>query len=148
MRYSGVGPRRRSAPVARRRATRDPRSATHSRRDEPPLHSATMKIAHVREVNAPAGAAWRLAAALDGAPEPASLVPPTEWLDLEIARRRAVAADPRLGHNSALHPAPLTTLDDLLAAGSRGAAPADLGSGFIRRRARADDEARRSAVGR
>ena len=29
-----------------------------------------MKIAHVREVNAPAGAAWRLAAALDAAAEP------------------------------------------------------------------------------
>ncbi|HLQ49171.1 MAG TPA: fumarylacetoacetate hydrolase family protein [Candidatus Dormibacteraeota bacterium] len=105
-----------------------------------------MKIAHVREVNAPAGAAWRLAAALDGAPEPASLVPPTEWLDLEIARRRAVAADPRLAHNSALHRAPLTTLDDLLAAGSRVAALADLVSGFIRRGDGDDDDVVLSAA--
>src|SRR5258708_8427929 len=92
-----------------------------------------MKIAHVREVNAPAGAAWRPAAAPDGAPEPASLVPPTEWLDLEVARRRAVAADPRLAHNSALHRAPVTTLDDHLAGGSRVVALADLVGGFVRR---------------
>jgi fumarylacetoacetate (FAA) hydrolase len=105
-----------------------------------------MKIAHVREVHAPAGAPWRLAAALDGAPEPASLVPPTEWLDLEIARRRAVAADPRLAHNSALHRAPVTTLDDHLAAGSRVAALADLVGGFVRRGNDEDDDAVFSAA--
>ena len=105
-----------------------------------------MKIAHVREVNAPAGAPWRLATALDGPPEPASLVPPTEWLDLEIARRRAVAADPRLAHNSALHRAPVTTLDDHLAAGSRVATLADLVSGFIRRGEGEDDDAVLSAA--
>ena len=92
-----------------------------------------MKIAHVREVNAPAGAAWRLAAALDGVGGPASLVPPTDWLDLEVARRRAVATDPRLAHNSALHRSPVTILDDHLAAGFRVAALADLVGGFVRR---------------
>ena len=45
-----------------------------------------MRLAHVRERNAPAGAPWRLAAALD----PAA----TTWLDVEVARRRAVAARP------------------------------------------------------
>jgi fumarylacetoacetate (FAA) hydrolase len=105
-----------------------------------------MKIAHVREVNAPAGAPWRLATALDGPPEPASLVPPTEWLDLVIARRRAVAADPRLAHNSALHRAPVTTLDDHLAAGSRVAALADLVGGFVRRGNDEDDDAVFSAA--
>ena len=47
-----------------------------------------MKIAHVRERHAPAGAPWRLAAALDPGEAPA------RWLDLEVARRRAVAARP------------------------------------------------------
>jgi fumarylacetoacetate (FAA) hydrolase len=100
-----------------------------------------MKIAHVREVNAPAGAPWRLAAALGGAGEPASLMPPTEWLDLEIARRRAVAADARLAHNSALHRAPLSTLDDHLAAGSRVVVLAELVDGFVRRGDGEDDDA-------
>ena len=54
-----------------------------------------MRLAHVQERNAPAGTAWRLAAALD----PAA----TTWLDLEVARRRAVTAQPNLAHDSALH---------------------------------------------
>lgn len=70
-----------------------------------------MKIAHVRERHAPAGAPFRLAAALD--PEGA------RWLDLEVARRRAVRADERLAHNSILFRQPLTTLDDHLARGLR-----------------------------
>jgi len=70
-----------------------------------------MKIAHVREVGAPAGTAWRLAAALDSAAQ--------RWLDLEPIRRSQVQADPRLAHNSALHRQPLTTLDALLARGLR-----------------------------
>ena len=77
-----------------------------------------MKIAHVRERTAPAGAPWRLAAALD--PEGA------RWLDLEIARRALVARQPALPHNSALFRQPITTLDAHLAAGMRVDALADL----------------------
>ena len=72
-----------------------------------------MKIAHVREVDAPAGTPWRLAAAV-GAGEA-----PQRWLDLEPVRRSQVQGDPRLAHNSALHRQPLTTLDALLARGLR-----------------------------
>ena len=53
-----------------------------------------MRIAHVRERHAPAGAPWRLAAALDG--EQA-----LHWLDLEVARRRAWRRMPNRAHNSA-----------------------------------------------
>lgn len=69
-----------------------------------------MRVAHVRERLGPAGAPWRLAVA------------PREgdaWLDLEPARRRLVAADPRRAHNSALFRQPVTTLDDVLARGVR-----------------------------
>jgi fumarylacetoacetate (FAA) hydrolase len=71
-----------------------------------------MRIAHVREHQAPAGTPWRLAAALGD----------ERWLDLERARRRATAADPNLAHDSALHRRPVTTLDDLLARGLRAEA--------------------------
>ena len=77
-----------------------------------------MKIAHVREQHAPAGAPWRLAAALD--PEGA------RWLDLEAARRSLVAAQPGRAHNSVLFRQPVTTLDAHLAAGLRVEALADL----------------------
>ena len=93
-----------------------------------------MKIAHVRERHAPAGAPWRLAAALDGGEAPAL------WLDLEVARRRAAAADPRLAHNATLYRQPLTTLDDHLARGSRVEALRELVEGFARRDEK-DDEA-------
>ena len=72
-----------------------------------------MKVAHVREVNAPAGTPWRLAATLQAAGSPA------RWLDLEPARRDQVAADPQLAHDSPLFRQPLTTLDALLANGLR-----------------------------
>jgi fumarylacetoacetate (FAA) hydrolase len=72
-----------------------------------------VRLAHVRERHGPAGAPWRLAAALDGGDSPA------RWLDLEVARRRAAAADPRLSHNEPLFRRPVTTLDDHLAAGLR-----------------------------
>jgi len=75
-----------------------------------------MKIAHVRETDAPAGTPWRLAAAVDAGDAP------QRWLDLESARRMQVEADPRLAHNSALFRQPLTTLDGLLARGLRMAA--------------------------
>jgi fumarylacetoacetate (FAA) hydrolase len=88
-----------------------------------------MRLAHVRERNAPAGAAWRLAAALD----PAA----SSWLDVEIARRRAVAAAPGLAHDSALHRQPVTTLDDHLGRGLRVDALADLVEAFA---SRADDD--------
>ncbi|CAN5804937.1 hypothetical protein BH24CHL5_BH24CHL5_01260 [soil metagenome] len=77
-----------------------------------------MKIAHVRERHAPAGSPFRLHAALDpGA---------NRWLDLELARRRAVRADDRLAHNSVLFRQPLTTLDDHLARGLRVEALAEV----------------------
>lgn len=68
-----------------------------------------MRLAHVRERTAPAGAAFRLAAAL----------PNGAWLDLDPARRRLAARDPRLPHNDPLFRVPVTTLDDHLAAGLR-----------------------------
>ncbi|HTC86069.1 MAG TPA: fumarylacetoacetate hydrolase family protein [Candidatus Acidoferrum sp.] len=79
-----------------------------------------MRIAHVRERNAPAGAPWRLAAALG--PEARIEPTPTRWLDLEVARRRLVAAEPGRAHNSPLFRAPIRTLDDHLGAGLRIAA--------------------------
>ena len=77
-----------------------------------------MKLAHVRERTAPAGAPWRLAAALD--PDG------TRWLDLEEARRALVAAAPARAHNSSLFRQPVTTLDAHLAGGLRVDALADL----------------------
>ena len=76
-----------------------------------------MRLAHVRERHGPAGAPWRLAAAID-APAARDRTRP-RWLELEVARRRAVAADPRLTHNSVLYRQPITTLDDALRAGLR-----------------------------
>ena len=87
-----------------------------------------MRLAHVRERHAPAGTDWRLAAALD--PDG------RRWLDLEIARWRAVRADPTLEHDSVLHRRPVTTLDDHLAGGLRVAALGELVDGFEPR----DDE--------
>jgi len=77
-----------------------------------------MKIAHLRERNAPAGTPWRLGAALD--------TDGTQWLDLEKARRALVAAQPGRAHNSALFRQPITTLDAHLANGLRVDALADL----------------------
>ena len=84
-----------------------------------------MKIAHVRERHAPAGAPWRLAAAADHQPMPA------RWLDLEVARRAMVQADPRLAHNSALFRQPLGTLDELLERGLRVAALGEIVDGSV-----------------
>ena len=88
-----------------------------------------MRLAHIRERHAPAGAAWRLAAAQD----PAG----TTWLDLEVARRRAIAARPERAHDSVLHRQPVTTLDDHLARGLRVAALGELVEGF---EVRGDDD--------
>ena len=96
-----------------------------------------MKLAHVRERHAPAGAPWRMAAAIDGGAGAAG--PPDRWLDLEIARRRAVAARPALAHDAALFRQPLTTLDDHLARGLRVAVLGELVEPFVARDA--DDAA-------
>src|SRR6478752_3107190 len=94
-----------------------------------------MRIAHVRERHAPAGAPWRLVAAdPSGVAEPGD---PARWIDLEPARRRAVADRPELAHDSALHRQPLTTLDDLLARRMRVDALRDLVEGFA---VRGDDD--------
>jgi fumarylacetoacetate (FAA) hydrolase len=77
-----------------------------------------MKVAHIRDLTAPIGTPWRLAAAVDS--------DGTRWLDLEPARRALVAADPRLAHNSPLFRSPLTTLDAHLARGLRVAHLAEL----------------------
>jgi len=44
---------------------------------------------------------------------------PRRWLDLEVARRRLVARDDRLAHNSVLFRLPVLTLDDHLGRGLR-----------------------------
>ncbi len=67
------------------------------------------------------------------------------WLDLEIARRRSLAADPRLAHNSTLFRQPLTTLDDHLARGLRVEALRELVEGFQPREE--DDDAVLAAAG-
>jgi 2-keto-4-pentenoate hydratase/2-oxohepta-3-ene-1,7-dioic acid hydratase in catechol pathway len=87
-----------------------------------------MKIAHARERHGPAGAGWQLVAGLGA----------DRWLDLEIARRRLVAADPRRSHNSVLFRQPITSLDAHLAMGLRIEALAELIEGFEPREA--DDE--------
>jgi fumarylacetoacetate (FAA) hydrolase len=92
-----------------------------------------VKVAHVRERHGPMGAPWRLAAAIGSAHAP------SEWLDLEVARRRAVAGDARLAHNSILHRQPTTTLDDHLARGLRVDALRELLEGFEAREE--DDDA-------
>jgi fumarylacetoacetate (FAA) hydrolase len=97
-----------------------------------------MKLAHVRERQGPAGAPWRIAAAIDAGEMPA------RWLDLEIARRRAIASDPRLEHNSSLHRLSLSTLDDLLGRGLRVETLRELVEGFAARSE--DDEALRDAA--
>jgi fumarylacetoacetate (FAA) hydrolase len=92
-----------------------------------------MKLAHVRERHAPAGAPWRLAAALEAGDEPAT------WLDLEPARRRAVAERPDLAHNEPVFRRSVTTLDDHLAAGLRVEALRPIVEAF--RPAGSDDDA-------
>ena len=94
-----------------------------------------MKIAHVRELHAPAGAPWRLAAGLDG---PGIGL---HWADLELARRRAIAIDPNLAHDSALHRQPVTTLDDHLARGLRVESLAELVDSFVPRGGPDEDDA-------
>lgn len=97
-----------------------------------------MKLAHIREAHAAAGAPWRLAAGLAGTDQ-GDGAGPHGWLDLEVARRRAIAANSNLAHDLALFRQPVTTLDEHLARGLRVAALADLVEGFRPREA--DDDA-------
>src|SRR6478672_9573686 len=80
-----------------------------------------MRVGHVRERHGAAGAPWRLAAAADAN---------GPWLDLEVVRRRIVAADARHAHNAILYRQPTTTLDDHLARGLRLEALGELVEGF------------------
>ena len=95
-----------------------------------------MRIAHVRERHAPAGAPWRLAAALDTAD-----VEPRHWLDLEPARRHLLARDPELAHNDPLFRERITTLDAQLAAGRRVEHLRAVVEPFTEHGAEADDDA-------
>jgi len=90
-----------------------------------------MRIAHVRERNAPIGTGWRLAAAHDAAA--------TRWLDLEQARQVIADDDPRRAHNSVLFRQPVTTLDAHLARGLRVEVLAEIIEGYTP--ASPDDEA-------
>ncbi len=94
-----------------------------------------MKVAHVRELAGPAGSPWRLAAALDAGPMPA------RWLDLEVVRRRAIAARPALEHDQVVFRRPLTTLDRHLESGLRVDSLRDLVESFVARADAAEDDA-------
>ena len=96
-----------------------------------------MRLAHVRERFAPAGAPWRLAAALADARDET----PSYWVDLEVARRRAVAERPALAHDAALFRQPVTTLDDHLGRGLRVAALGELIERFVPRGGSMEDDA-------
>jgi fumarylacetoacetate (FAA) hydrolase len=90
-----------------------------------------MRLAHIRERHAPSGAPWRLAAAADAGGQRASTA--HHWVDLDVVRRRAVAADRNLAHDRILHRQPITTLDDHLARGLRVEALSELVDGFTPR---------------
>jgi fumarylacetoacetate (FAA) hydrolase len=93
-----------------------------------------MRIAHVRERHAPAGAGWRLAAQAGGTTDSES------WLDLEVARRRLLAADPGRAHNSSLFRQPIATLDDVFSRGLRIEALGEILDGFAQGRGTLDPE--------
>lgn len=92
-----------------------------------------MRLAHVRERHAPVGTPWRLAVALDRAAG--------EWLDLEVVRRRAVAARPARAHDAVLFRQPVATLDEHLARGLRVEALGELAEAFVPRGEAGDDDA-------
>jgi fumarylacetoacetate (FAA) hydrolase len=86
-----------------------------------------MRLAHARERQAPTGTPWRLVGAID-----VSRID-DRWLDLEVGRRRAIAARPALEHDHAVFRRAVTTLDDHLARGLRVATLAAIFDGFERR---------------
>jgi len=90
-----------------------------------------MRVGHVREQHGPVGAPWRLAAssALDG-----------PWVDLEVARRRLIAASPQRAHNSILFRQPISSLDDALARGIRIEAVGEILDAFGASAARDEDD--------
>jgi fumarylacetoacetate (FAA) hydrolase len=90
-----------------------------------------VRVGHVRERRGPAGASWRLAASHGAA---------GTWLDLDVARRRLVAADPRRAHNAILFRQPITTLDEHLGRGLRIEALAELVEGFASSGGARDDD--------
>ena len=92
-----------------------------------------MRLAHVRERHAATGAPWRFVAGVGH--------PPSRWIDLEVARRRALAARPELAHDAVLYRQPITTLDAHLARGLRVAALADIVEAFVLRGEVGDDDA-------
>src|SRR4051812_10640747 len=85
-----------------------------------------MKVAHVRERFAPAGAPWRLAVAVDvsGGGDP------DRWIDLEQARRRAIRRNAALEPDPGAHRRPVPPLDAPPAAGLRVEALRALLEGF------------------
>jgi fumarylacetoacetate (FAA) hydrolase len=103
-----------------------------------------MKVAHVREINGPAGAPWRLAVAFEsratGGMSEAAIAAPGRWLDLEPARRRIVARDPGRAHNSILFRQPIGTLDGQLERGIRIEALGELLDAFQAVAAAEDDD--------
>jgi fumarylacetoacetate (FAA) hydrolase len=90
-----------------------------------------MRVAHVRERTGPAGSPWRLVAAPGSG---------DAWLDLEPARRRLVAADPRRAHNSVLFRQPITTLDEAFGRGLRIEALSEILEGVAERGALDEDD--------
>src|SRR5687767_6059011 len=96
-----------------------------------------MRIAHARERHAAAGTPYRLVAARGGS---APAAHPESWLDLETARRRAIAANPNRAHDSSIHRQPVTTLDDHLGRGLRIAVLEELLDSFAPRGDGAEDD--------
>ena len=82
-----------------------------------------MKVAHVREHDAPAGTPFRLAAALGGGA--------ARWLDLERARLRLVESAPHRPDARQVFYRPISTLDAHLAGGLRVAALGELVDDFV-----------------
>jgi len=90
-----------------------------------------MRIGHVRELHAAAGAPWRLAVAAG---------PEGPWLDAEVVRRRVIAAQPGRAHNASLFRQSLSTVDELLARGLRLAILEELVDGFAAAGGARDDD--------
>src|SRR3954466_11838548 len=97
-----------------------------------------MRLAPVRGGPGPAGSPGGLAAAL---PDGRGWTSDERWIDLEIARRRAVAAHPNLAHDRAPHRQAITTLDHHPARGLRVEALGELVEAFAARGDPADDDA-------